>query len=609
MPKKIALLIGVSEYGEGIPSLSAPKNDVAAIKQVLEDSSMGAFDRVEALIDPDPTSMRLAVQQLFARCDKGDLVLLYFSGHGITNDNNELYFGTKGTSREFYQATSVAASFIQGISCDSRAKRQVIVLDCCYSGAFAEGWQAKGVELDLQQELGAEGRVVLTSSSATQKSFQHESDDLSLYTQYLVEGIETGAAGKKEQGRIYAFELHDYAKAKVQEVKPKQKPGIITDREGYNILLSQAPVNDPELDYRKVVEKYATEGHISIIGTRILRLKRQELGITEEQSQEIIDEVLAPYRQRLENIKQYQEVFAEAVEHHYPLTEQYLSELQDLQDILGLENRDLISVKEKIIAEKELEPSQIADSTNLPGNLIPSKESTSEETNLNFFGKLLSPFFQMTADDFFKRGLDKQNEEDTLGAIADYSKAIELNPDLAEAYVNRGNAYLNLGEYQEAIADYNKAIELNPGDADAYINRGNAYLNLEEYQEAIIYFNKAIELNPNYPNSALAYFNRGNAYGNLGEYQKAITDYNQAIELNSNYVDAYINRGNAYGNLGEYQEAITDCNKAIELNPDSAIPYSNRGDAYNNLEQYGKAIADCNQAIVLNTNFVEAYSN
>ncbi|MDJ0742045.1 MAG: caspase family protein [Xenococcaceae cyanobacterium MO_167.B27] len=355
MSRKVALLIGVSEYGEGIPSLSAPLNDVTAMKRVLQNPHMGGFDEVEPLIDPDPTAMRLAVQQIFANCHKDDLVLLFFSGHGITDDNNRLYLATKGTSKDFYKATSVPASFIQDVSLESYAKRQVIILDCCYSGAFAEGWQAKSVGIHLEKELGAEGRVVLTSSTATQTSFQQEDEELSLYTQYLVEGIETGAADKEGNGKIYAHELHDYAKAKVQEVKPKQKPEIIIDKEGFNILLSQAPVDDPELDYRKFVEKYATEGQITVAGNYILRVKRQELGITEEKSDEIVNEVLAPYRKRIENIKLYKQAFTEAVKQNYPLSERLLNELQDLEDVLGLEDKDIAEVKEPILAKKEAE--------------------------------------------------------------------------------------------------------------------------------------------------------------------------------------------------------------------------------------------------------------
>ena len=353
MAKKVALLIGVSEYGEGIPSLSAPINDVEAMKRVLKNSNMGSFDTVETLTDPDPTAMRIAIQQIFANCRKDDLVLLFFSGHGITDDNNKLYLATKGTSKDFYKATSVPASFIHDVSLDSYAKRQAIILDCCYSGAFAEGWQTKSVGLKLKQELGGEGRVVLTSSTATQTSFQQEGEELSLYTQYLIEGIETGAANKNEDGKIYAHELHEYATTKVQEAKPKQKPGIIIDREGFNIILSQALVNDPELNFRKLVEKYATEGRITTAGNRILQLKQQEFGIAKERSDEIVNEVLAPYRKRLEHIAFYKEAFAEAVEQEYPITERLLNELKDLEDVLGLEDQDIAKIKREIIAEKE----------------------------------------------------------------------------------------------------------------------------------------------------------------------------------------------------------------------------------------------------------------
>ena len=353
--KKVALLIGVSEYGEGIPSLSAPLNDVAAMKRVLENEEMGGFQDIKTLINPDPVAMQTKVQQIFADVHKDDLVLLFFSGHGITDDNNRLYFATKGTSKDFYKATSVPASFVQDISLECYAKRQVIVLDCCYSGAFAEGWQAKSIGLNLERELGKEGRVVLTSSTATQTSFQQEGEDLSLYTQYFVEGIETGAADKNSTGKIFVHQLHEYAKAKVQEVKPKQKPDIIIDQEGFNILLSQAPVNDPELDFRKLVEKYATKGQITVAGNYILQVKRQELGITDEKSDEIVNEVLAPYRKRLENIKLYKQAFTEAVEQNYPLTERLMNELKDLEDVLGLEDKDIADVKEQILAEKEAE--------------------------------------------------------------------------------------------------------------------------------------------------------------------------------------------------------------------------------------------------------------
>ncbi|NER36758.1 MAG: caspase family protein [Oscillatoria sp. SIO1A7] len=366
MSKRVALLIGVSEYGEGIPSLSAPPNDVAAVERVLKDPKMGYFDEVTPVINPDVPTMQTAIERTFKNLAKNDLVLLFFSGHGITDDNNRLYLTTKGTAKDFYKATSVPASFIQDMSQECYAKRQVIILDCCYSGAFAEGWQAKSMGLDLQKELGAEGRVVLTSSSATQTSFQKEDAELSLYTQYWVEGIATGAADIDGDGKIYARELHEYAKDKVREARPKQKPEIISDKEGYNILLSLAPVNEPELLYsqvvekyandlyRQVVEKYASEGKISIRAQHILRIKRQELQISDERSDEIINEVLAPYRNYLENIELYKEIFSDTLEEEYPLSARLLKELQDLQDALGLEEKDVAEFKKDILRDRRL---------------------------------------------------------------------------------------------------------------------------------------------------------------------------------------------------------------------------------------------------------------
>jgi hypothetical protein len=243
MSKKIALLIGVSEYGEGITPLAAPPRDVAAMKRVLEHPQMGAFDEVKTLINPELMEMRKTILDFFKNAKKDDLVLLFFSGHGITDDDNKLYFTNRLTAKDNFEATAMEASFVQQQSKACYAKRQVMILDCCFSGAFAEGWQSKSVGLDIKRELGAEGRVVLTSSAATQTSFEQADSSLSLYTQYLVEGIETGAADKDKKGRIYVHELHDYAKSKVREVKPKMEPTIILDKEGFNILLSFAPVN------------------------------------------------------------------------------------------------------------------------------------------------------------------------------------------------------------------------------------------------------------------------------------------------------------------------------------------------------------------------------
>lgn len=347
---KYALLIGVSEYGEGIPSLSAPPNDVAAMERVLKNPEMAGFDEVIPLVNPNSSSMRIEISKLFKKAKKGDLVLFYFSGHGLTDEDEHLYLSCTETTKEYFQATSVAAKFIQDQSRDSYCKRQVLILDCCYSGAFKDGWQPRNIGLELEKELGGEGRVVLTASSATQKAFEQEGDTLAVYTKYLVEGIETGAADKDGDGKIFVDELHKYASEKVKEAKPKMKPQIIHDQEGFQIFFSKAPKNDPTLEFRKLVEKYIYNGKINPVGKRILEKKRIESGLGEEEARRIIAEVLEPYRQHQKNREEYREAVEEILQGEDRLDDSILEALDDLQDLLGLEDGDVIQARQKVVA-------------------------------------------------------------------------------------------------------------------------------------------------------------------------------------------------------------------------------------------------------------------
>jgi tetratricopeptide (TPR) repeat protein len=130
-----------------------------------------------------------------------------------------------------------------------------------------------------------------------------------------------------------------------------------------------------------------------------------------------------------------------------------------------------------------------------------------------------------------------------------------------------------IGQFQEAknklvSSTYDKTIEVNPDSADAYYERGDAYAEVGKYGQAIDDYSKAIELAPGH---ALAYFNRAYAYGEIGEYDKAIADYSKAIELNSSDAQAYYNRGLDYRNKGEMQKAVSDLEKCIALSTDPEL--------------------------------------
>lgn len=195
--------------------------------------------------------------------------------------------------------------------------------------------------------------------------------------------------------------------------------------------------------------------------------------------------------------------------------------------------------------------------------------------------------------------------EDTQ-AIQYYNKSIELDLKYALPYNNRGISYANLGQHERAIQDYDKAIELDPNNAKAYSNRGNSHHYLCQYERATQDYDNAIELDPNY---AAAYYNRGNSYSKLGQHERAIQDYDKAIELDPNSADAYYNRGSIYDKLGQYERAIQDYDKAIELDPNDAFAYNNRGTSYSDLGQHERAIQNYNKAIELDPKYIRAYRN
>ena len=170
------------------------------------------------------------------------------------------------------------------------------------------------------------------------------------------------------------------------------------------------------------------------------------------------------------------------------------------------------------------------------------------------------------ASAYYNRGNAKDDKGDLDGAIADYNRAIELDPKLAIAYNNRGNAEKAKGDLSGAIADYNRAIELDPKHASAYYNRGNVKDAKGDLDGAIADFNLAIELDPK---DADSYTNRGRCKEAKGDLDSAIADYNRAIELDPKLAIAYNNRGNAKEAKGDLDGAIAVPLRAAPASTDS----------------------------------------
>ncbi len=360
---KYALLIGVSDYESNkINSLPGVLKDIEAMQRILKQPDIGGFNDVQLLTNPDNATIQSAIQSLFIeKCrQEDDIALLYFSGHGWRDENRFLYLIAQN-SRIYSQnqvLNAVSARFIQEECMNrSQTRRQVLILDSCFSGAFAEGMSAKDLEtetVDLAGELGGEGRAILTSSTATQVSFE-DGIGRGIYTRHLVEGIETGAADADNNGVITVAELHEYAKRKVQEAKPAMKPEIFAVREGYTIKLAQAPVGDAKLEYRKEVELCVKDDAFLLEKNRFKRIarnhlnfKQQEFPLNLEEAKAVEEEVLQPIREFQLSLQKYEQNLREALEDEPILSDGSWNILNRFQQSLKLRDRDVLPIHEKL---------------------------------------------------------------------------------------------------------------------------------------------------------------------------------------------------------------------------------------------------------------------
>ena len=245
MSGKFALIIGNTEYVDpGLAQLTAPGKDAEDFARVLQSQDICAFDNVNILLNEPEYVVRGTIEELFDQKKPDDLIVLYFSGHGVRDELGALYLAVKNTNRFRLRSTAIKSDFIKEAMDQSRSKRQVLILDCCNSGAFAQGTKAAtGVSIGTASAFEAGyGRIILTASDSTQ--FAWEGDKVigetenSLFTHFLVEGLE-GEADLDGNGHITVDELYDYAYEKVKFATPKQTPSKFSSRQQGEIILRQ----------------------------------------------------------------------------------------------------------------------------------------------------------------------------------------------------------------------------------------------------------------------------------------------------------------------------------------------------------------------------------
>ncbi|ONF74408.1 caspase, EACC1-associated type [Amycolatopsis keratiniphila] len=223
-----ALLIATGTYSNGrLAGLRSPAADVVELAGVLADPAIGWFETRQVVDAPAHQAMR-AIERFFRNRGTDDLLVLHISCHGVKDDDGLLYFACADTDPDLLASTSVPAEFLHAQMGRCRAKSIVLLLDCCFSGAFVPGMKATA-GVDAKEQLSGYGRAVLMATGRTEYAWEgsrlRELDpEPSRFTEAIVHGLRTGEADRDGDGRVAVDELYEHVYERLRESGAKQTP-------------------------------------------------------------------------------------------------------------------------------------------------------------------------------------------------------------------------------------------------------------------------------------------------------------------------------------------------------------------------------------------------
>ncbi|WP_367343375.1 tetratricopeptide repeat protein [Methanomethylovorans sp.] len=520
--KKIGVVIG-NNYPNSEKELKFAVADAKKMKEILENKDICGFDEVHYLEDRTSKEASEEVEKVLKQTNNA-LILIYFSGHGKKDFENELCLLFKDTKEETLLTTSLTFHSINKFIRQPSIKSVIIVLDCCYSGVAGLG--QRDIDTDMMEALkkhSGSGTIILTSTGITGSSKAKEDETLGhgIFTYYLIEGMEKGSADKDSSGLISIDDLYEYASEKTKE-KCSQSPKKEGSIEG-TIYIAKNPLKIRENEYisrkKTLIKEFNLPSDILDISLTILK-KKYENSCMEIYETEIY--------KRLESL---------------------------LKNELKVEN--YIACVQVLIESIKVPIPTIVNSNSISkhdeSNIIKAAQDTTKRTESATLND---------AEVWYSKGRDLYELGTYEEALQAYQKAIEIKSDHPYAWNNKGVVLHDLNKKVEALEAYEKAIEIKPDLADAWSNKGAILKDLGRYEEALKACEKAIEIKPDYP---YAWYNKGAILKDLGKYEDALKAYEKAIEIKPDLADAWSNKGDILKDLGRYEEALDAYERAIEI--------------------------------------------
>jgi trehalose synthase len=230
-----ALAVATGRYrSPALPDLDSPGNDAELMQRVLGDERLGGFDSIAVLRNADLVRARDAIYDFFVdSAGPDDFLLAYFSGHGLKDVEGELFLATIETDPDRLLPSAIPAYYVADCLHKCRARRVIVVMDCCYAGAFLNNLRPRG-DID---------RVIIVSANSVQLAHEGaDGSEPSIFGHAFFTGVESGEADFDGNGWISVREAFDYAAERVRQSGRDQSPRMDARVTG-DLWLARAPVS------------------------------------------------------------------------------------------------------------------------------------------------------------------------------------------------------------------------------------------------------------------------------------------------------------------------------------------------------------------------------
>ena len=209
---RYAILIGnrYHPFDEHLVDLWAPERDVDGMADVLGNPQIGRFDHVRRLKTRSHRDILDEVQRMFLQAQKDDLVLFYFSGHGLFDEQGHLHLAVMNTQSSLLHVTSLPLETIKEMIDACRSVRIVLIFDCCFSSIRGSRVDPETFAHSMQLMSSGRGKYIMTSPPHHYDPQEKNVDAYSLFTQHLIDGLKTGLADINREGMITADHLYHY---------------------------------------------------------------------------------------------------------------------------------------------------------------------------------------------------------------------------------------------------------------------------------------------------------------------------------------------------------------------------------------------------------------